>query len=189
MKGLGLSGMLAWARWAAQYADSIDVRQTGDGMPAIPDPKPEELKPYQGWHWSRATLPTVVEVYQMHQKIIVIDERTVLLGSLNALSQRTTREVMLTLQGEYFARKLLAHEHAVAFSAPPPCGACHGATVQLRRTVQKGWHWRCYATTCPRWDPRGRTNWTEPVTLDRSAKRTGEATTRRRTASAKNTRT
>jgi hypothetical protein len=43
--------VLAWAQWAAQYAVSIDVRQTGAGMPATPDPKPEELKPYLG-PWS-----------------------------------------------------------------------------------------------------------------------------------------
>ena len=113
----------------------------------------------------RAVLPTVVEVYEMHQKIVVIDERLVLLGSLNALSQRTTREVMLTLHGEHFARKLLEHEHATVFAAPPRCGACKGTAVQLRRTKQKGWFWRCYARGCPRWDPRGWGNWKEPVVL------------------------
>jgi hypothetical protein len=113
----------------------------------------------------RAVLPTVVEVHDMHQKIVVIDERLVLLGSLNALSQRTTREVMLTLHGEHFARKLLEHEHAAAFAAPPRCGACHGTAIQLRRTKQKGWHWRCYDRTCPQWDARGRRNWTKPAEL------------------------
>jgi hypothetical protein len=113
----------------------------------------------------RTALPTVVEVHEMHQKIVVIDERIVLLGSLNALSQRTTREVMLTLHGEHFARKLLEHEHATVFAAPPRCGACRGTTVQLRRTKQKGWHWRCYAPTCPRWNSKGTRNWTETVVL------------------------
>ena len=48
----------------------------------------------------------------MHQKIVVIDEHTVLLGSLNSLSQSRSREVMLTIKGGHFARKILTHEHA-----------------------------------------------------------------------------
>nr|WP_282108210.1 hypothetical protein [Streptomyces liliiviolaceus] len=38
-------------------------------------------------------------MHVMHQKIAVIDERTVMLGSLNALSQSNTREVILTMRG------------------------------------------------------------------------------------------
>ncbi|MGW5656563.1 hypothetical protein [Streptomyces humi] len=43
-------------------------------------------------------MPTVVSVNVMHQKIVVIDEQTVLLGSLNSLSQSHSREVMLTIK-------------------------------------------------------------------------------------------
>jgi phosphatidylserine/phosphatidylglycerophosphate/cardiolipin synthase-like enzyme len=47
----------------------------------------------------RAVVPRVVPVNVMHQKIVVIDEHTVLLGSLNTLSQSRSREVMLTIRG------------------------------------------------------------------------------------------
>jgi phosphatidylserine/phosphatidylglycerophosphate/cardiolipin synthase-like enzyme len=53
----------------------------------------------------RKGVPTVVSVNVMHQKIVVIDEHTVLLGSLNSLSQSRSREVMLTFKGGYFDRK------------------------------------------------------------------------------------
>jgi hypothetical protein len=95
----------------------------------------------------------IVEVYHWHQKVIVIDEHTVMLGSLNALSHSDTREVMLTTCGAHFAMKLLAQLHAKEFSAPPRCGACSGDQVDLRRSgsAAKGYHyyWRCYSETCP----------------------------------------
>src|SRR5690606_30513340 len=58
----------------------------------------------------REVVPNVVQVHEMHQKIVVIDERLVMLGSLNTLSQSRTREVMITVHGRHFARKLLEHE-------------------------------------------------------------------------------
>ncbi|MEV8067291.1 AAA domain-containing protein [Streptomyces sp. NPDC085995] len=97
----------------------------------------------------RTVVPTVVPVNVMHQKIVVIDEHTVLLGSLNSLSQSRSREVMLTIRGSHFARKLLAHEHAEAFAKPPRCGACKGTDIDLRRRRDGTWYWRCYNRTCP----------------------------------------
>ncbi|WP_393077141.1 hypothetical protein [Streptomyces sp. LN704] len=55
----------------------------------------------------RAVVHTVVPVNVMHQKIAVIDERTVMIGSLSTLSQSWTREVMVTMRCGHFARKLL----------------------------------------------------------------------------------
>jgi hypothetical protein len=120
----------------------------------------------------RAVLHAVVEVNVMHQKIVVIDEQTVLLGSLNVLSQSWTREVMVTMRGAHFARKLLEHEHAADFSRQPPCGACGLTKVDLRRRRNGTWYWRCYADTCPKRTPRGR-GWTQDVVLgQRPAART-----------------
>ncbi|MCT9932281.1 AAA domain-containing protein [Planotetraspora sp. A-T 1434] len=109
----------------------------------------------------RAIVPTVVEVNDMHQKIVVIDERTVMLGSLNTLSQSRTREVMLTLRGGYFARKILDHEHAQDFSRPQNCGACHQFQVDLRRRKNGTWYWRCYNKDCP--GRSGNRAWTADV--------------------------
>ncbi|MBK3559982.1 AAA family ATPase [Streptomyces sp. MBT56] len=96
----------------------------------------------------RAVVHTVIPMNVMHQKIAVFDERTVLLGSLNALSQSWTREVMVAMRGAYFARKLLAHEHAETFARPPKCGRCHGTEIEIRRRKNGTWFWRCYAVTC-----------------------------------------
>ncbi|MEV0006411.1 phospholipase D-like domain-containing protein [Micromonospora sp. NPDC050980] len=109
----------------------------------------------------RAALHTVVEINMMHQKIVIIDEETVLLGSLNSLSQSWTREVMLTVRGAHFAQKLLEHEHADQFAAPPRCGVCDGTKVDLRRRRSDDWYWRCYSDACPRWTPGGRSAWTQ----------------------------
>ncbi|MGA5038933.1 AAA domain-containing protein [Streptomyces capoamus] len=96
----------------------------------------------------RAVVHTVVPVNVMHQKIAVIDERTVMIGSLNTLSQSWTREVMVTMRGGHFARKLLEHEHAEQFTRPPRCARCGGTSIELRRRKNGTWFWRCYDTVC-----------------------------------------
>ncbi|MFF5841044.1 AAA domain-containing protein [Streptomyces massasporeus] len=105
----------------------------------------------------RAVVHNVVPVNVMHQKIVVIDEQTVLIGSLNALSQSWTREVMLTMRGGHFARKLLEHEHAELFTRPPKCARCGGTSIELRRRTNGTWFWRCYDTVC-KTGPNGRSN-------------------------------
>ncbi|MEV2191324.1 AAA domain-containing protein [Streptomyces phaeochromogenes] len=105
----------------------------------------------------QAVVHTVIRVNVMHQKIVVIDEQTVMIGSLNTLSQSWTREVMLTMRGGYFARKLLEHEHAELFARPPKCGRCGGTSIELRRRKNATWFWRCYDTVCKA-GPKGRSN-------------------------------
>lgn len=118
----------------------------------------------------RPVLDTVVEINVMHQKIVVIDEKTVLLGSLNVLSQSRTREVMLVMHGAYFARKLLEHERADDFAAPPRCAACRGTKIDLRRASKAGnWYWRCYNRDCPSRSAGNRQPWTQAVTRRKPA--------------------
>ncbi|ASW53120.1 hypothetical protein CIK06_01365 [Plantactinospora sp. KBS50] len=137
---------------------TLFVRDPGDKVQREPE--------HQGFLADlRAVLHTVVEVNVMHQKIAVIDERTTLLGSLNVLSQRWTREVMVTMRGSHFARKLLEHENAAIFSRQPPCGVCGSPQVDLRRRHNGIWYWRCYADTCPKWTPTGRGRWTQDIDL------------------------
>ncbi|WP_348652266.1 phospholipase D-like domain-containing protein [Streptomyces sp. 71268] len=115
----------------------------------------------------RQVVDTVVPVYEMHQKIVVIDEQTVLLGSLNSLSQKSTREIMLTMRGGHFARKLLEHEHAATFADPPSCGRCGGDEIEIRRYKKDDWVWRCYAAAC-KTTPKGGTNaWNQKIRLAR----------------------
>ncbi|MFE1825182.1 phospholipase D-like domain-containing protein [Streptomyces yangpuensis] len=97
----------------------------------------------------RAVVHTVVPMHVMHQKIVVVDEKTVMLGSLNALSQSWTREVMVTMRGAYFARKILTHEHAEVFARPPKCPHCGQDDIEIRRGAKENWYWRCYNRPCP----------------------------------------
>ncbi|WP_340380325.1 phospholipase D-like domain-containing protein [Streptomyces sp. SS7] len=66
----------------------------------------------------RSVVDTVTLMNVMHQKIAVIDDQTITIGSLNTLSQSWTREVILTMRGGHFARKILEHEYAELFSRP-----------------------------------------------------------------------
>lgn len=106
----------------------------------------------------------MIPVNVMHQKLVVVDERLVFLGSLNALSQSRTREVMVLMDGAHFARRLLEHEHAEDFADPPRCGECHDDQVDLRRNRKLEWHWHCHSRSCRARRPGGRA-WTMPVTM------------------------
>jgi hypothetical protein len=37
---------VAWADWIDAYADTIDSRRHLTGMPAVPEPDPDELRAY-----------------------------------------------------------------------------------------------------------------------------------------------
>ena len=115
----------------------------------------------------RAIGARIVEVNIAHQKVVVIDDHTVMLGSLNVLSQHRTREVMITTRGAHFARRLLADLHAEEFATVPRCGDCGGDQVDLRRG-EKGFYWRCYSKTCRDVGNGSSRAWTQPVVLKQS---------------------
>jgi hypothetical protein len=115
----------------------------------------------------RAVVPNVVEVNVTHEKIVVIDDHTVMFGSLNTLSQQRSREVMVTIRGHHWARKLLTHLHAEEFSRPPRCEACKGQLVDLRRKSNGQWYWRCYSPACPEHGKGSYKAWTRDVVLRR----------------------
>ncbi|HEY4850994.1 MAG TPA: AAA domain-containing protein [Streptosporangiaceae bacterium] len=115
----------------------------------------------------RAVVPNVVEINVTHEKVVVIDDHTVMFGSLNTLSQQRSREVMVTMRGHHWAHKLLTHLHAEEFSRPPCCGACNGQQVDLRRKGSGSWYWRCYSTACPEHGKGSYKGWTREVVLRR----------------------
>ncbi|WP_405984976.1 AAA domain-containing protein [Streptomyces sp. NBC_00872] len=84
----------------------------------------------------KAVADTVVEIKDMHQKILVIDEQLCFLGSLNTLSHaaggRGRREIMVPFRGRRFARHILDHENADLLLHPPICPD-HGAQAELRK--------------------------------------------------------
>jgi AAA domain len=119
----------------------------------------------------RRSLPGVVVVRGLHQKIAVFDEQVVLYGSLNILSSRpapgrANRETMMTLNGRALARRLLAAEHAEKFARPRSCGACGGDDGDLRRLAGQrtdGWWWSCLNHGCP--ERRGTKAWRQRIEL------------------------
>ncbi|MFI5530526.1 AAA domain-containing protein [Kitasatospora sp. NPDC051853] len=84
----------------------------------------------------KAVADTVVEIKDMHQKILVIDERLCFLGSLNTLSHapggQGRREIMIPFRGRRFARHILDHENAELLLHPPACPD-HGDQAELRK--------------------------------------------------------
>ncbi|MFI9274851.1 AAA domain-containing protein [Kitasatospora sp. NPDC052896] len=84
----------------------------------------------------KAVADTVVEIKDMHQKILVIDEQLCFLGSLNTLSHapggQGRREIMVPFRGRRFARHILDHENADLLLHPPVCPD-HGAQAELRK--------------------------------------------------------
>lgn len=85
----------------------------------------------------QAGVGQVVRIRTMHQKILVVDERTTFLGSLNTLSHRprgsgARREIMVRFRGSRFARTLLEHEHASALFRPAVCTRC-GSEMEARK--------------------------------------------------------
>jgi phosphatidylserine/phosphatidylglycerophosphate/cardiolipin synthase-like enzyme len=104
----------------------------------------------------RAIGVRVIEYQDMHQKIVVIDRRTTMIGNLNALSHNRTREVMVVHDGRMFAERLLQHEYAAELSKVPLCAQC-GSTPEVRR----------YKKVPPLWWYRTACRWSEIVKLSK----------------------
>jgi phosphatidylserine/phosphatidylglycerophosphate/cardiolipin synthase-like enzyme len=92
----------------------------------------------------QASRVTVVAIHMMHEKVVVIDRQLVMLGSLNSLSQRNTREVMVSVHGRHFAQRLFEELRAERFLKPRKCPTCGSMNGEFRRW-KKGWIWWCIA--------------------------------------------
>ncbi|MEU4710579.1 AAA domain-containing protein [Nocardia salmonicida] len=162
-----------WAPWVAKRLRSllpvlteaasrgvrivVFVRDPGDQLQQRYEQFVDELS---------AVVRTVVRVNVMHQKIVVVDEQTVMIGSLNPLSQSHTREIMLTVRGTHFAKKILEGQHAEIFSRPPRCVGCKKRDVDLKRRADQTWYWRCRNRQCP--ERTGNRGWIQNIILNAS---------------------
>lgn len=172
--GKARTSVWIWAAWTASRVRSIlpflaEASARGVTIRVFvrdDSDKLQQREDFQG-HLAalREVVSSVIAVNAMHQKIVVIDEQQVLLGSLNVLSQQWSREVMLVMDGHHFARKILEHEHADDFAKPPRCGACGTDDVSLRRDRNGRWYWRCSSHACPA--RRGSRAWTENALPDK----------------------
>jgi hypothetical protein len=147
-----------WSPWMATRSESVrpmleEARKRRVEVTVFT--RPERAQPHEAFRKRlrdlRDVTPRVFAYYNMHQKIIVVDRRVTLLGSLNPLSHRNTREVMIELHGRQFASSLLEHEHAEYFAKPPSCDQCR-TEAELHRHNPDGngdrWSWRCATKGC-----------------------------------------
>ncbi|WP_068057226.1 AAA domain-containing protein [Nocardia xishanensis] len=163
-----------WSPWVAKRVRSLlpalDAAQRRGVRITIfvRDPKSAKQPTFPAFvNELKAVTPTVIAVNYLHQKIIVIDEKLVLLGSLNTLSQSHSREVMVAIHGSHFARRVLDHEHAEDFAKVPLCPHCGTGEVDLRRYQPRDsgphWRWHCYNEKCP--GRKGNRAWTTQIAL------------------------
>jgi hypothetical protein len=150
-----------WAPWTTNRLREVlpllrDARQRGvDVIAFIRSNRDAVMRRPENQAWIRqlqAVASRTIRYHDMHQKIVIIDQRVAWLGSLNTLSHSRTREIMLLHEGHQFTRKLLAHEHAEQFATPPRCGRCNATDVELARSNSRArgltWYWRCSGDGC-----------------------------------------
>jgi hypothetical protein len=97
----------------------------------------------------RAAGLTVVAVYGLAERLVVVDRRRSFVGNVSALAAPGERdEGMVLVEGGRFARALLELEQAGAFRAAPACARHPDARCYAqyyRRGREKGWFWTCPA--------------------------------------------
>jgi hypothetical protein len=127
----------------------------------------------------RGVTSQVVRIRQMHQKIVIIDDEIIFLGSYNTLSSRGRREIRVRHRGRRFIQKVLEHERAAILAQPPTC-AEHHRPMDARRSSspRKGypWYWACPQSGCPFRMPIEKPS-------SRAGARTGDRTSGSRTVS------
>jgi hypothetical protein len=153
-----------WSPWVGKSSDELlpHLRAAQDrDVPVHPVVLwPEEVQPdLQNRHQAiGAELARTVYLRNMHQKIIIIDDRLTFIGSMNVLAHpRNGRlETMALLESRALARQYLDHERADELGNPPTCGDCHAPVRRVQRVTERGkaqLHWVCMAPTasgnCP----------------------------------------
>lgn len=143
-----------WSPWVARRADVIvpliaDAVRRGVRVRVFVRPDEDNLMKKE---WAQRRLPalrqsgaTLIRSDHEHRKIVVIDRRTVLFGSLNALSANpgSTRESMLTLNGRAFAERLLLELDAETLGDPRACADC-GNQMDVRGGGRRQrFRWEC----------------------------------------------
>jgi hypothetical protein len=151
-----------WSPFVARRAEEVLPyleRHAGAGGPVTVFVKPPVERhgcPEEVLQRLRGAGIRAVGIHRMHQKIVVLDERRTLLGSLNLLSharRRPTSELMLLVDGERFARELLQQQLAERFRRCPTCRDHPNAWCYADRTPRTSngrWIWRCPVPGCER---------------------------------------
>lgn len=143
-----------WSPWVSKRADVVvpliaDAVRRGVQVWVFVRPDEDNLMKRE---WAQRRLPalrgsgaTLIRSDHEHRKIVVIDRRTVLFGSLNALSANpgNTRESMLTMDGRAFAERLLIELDAEILGDPQACSGC-GNPMEVRGGGKRQkFRWEC----------------------------------------------
>lgn len=141
---------------AAAHARGVRVR-----VVALPEGEVNE-KLQQSLAGLRQHVPSTFLLHNMHQKIVVIDDRWTFVGSMNLLSHaklvsQRRHDVMVQLDSPRFAKDILNFELATALAQPPTCRSCGTAMIEIQlqgHQPRRHWSWLCG-------NPAGQ--WTLPV--------------------------
>jgi len=156
-----------WSPFVAKRAEEVLPhleRHAGSGWPVtlfVKPPLEQHGCPEAMLQRFRRAGIKAVGIHRMHQKIVILDERRTLIGSLNLLSHargRPTAEVMLLVEGARFARELLEQQLAERFGRCPHCQAhpevwCYAAKRKPRPSTTPGWFWCCPVPDCKQMVP------------------------------------
>ena len=123
---------------AAAAATSVDVR-----LFVRPEADREQGADPAGAALAAAGATTVIRSGHEHRNLVVVDGRTVLLGT----GDGPWGEGMVTLTGARFAERLLAELHGSAGGRPRACPSC-GIDVEARRSSGRGRELRWLCPPC-----------------------------------------
>ncbi len=94
-------------------------------------------------------VPRVVFLANQHQKLVVVDDRTTFIGSMNVLSHNRyagRREIMTVVESAAYARYVLTFERVDQLALPPLCDRCGRRMRMIALTKPKTrptLHWQC----------------------------------------------
>lgn len=146
-----------WSAWVGRHAegiiDALDRAQRRNVTVHVLARPEREVQDANRDALRRLTarIPHVVFIQKMHQKIVVVDRRWSIVGSMNVLSHGPTssrrfRDIMVTMEGASFAEQLLHHELADELAQRRTCPSCRQPLVECALSgtgQQRGWAWVC----------------------------------------------
>ncbi len=99
----------------------------------------------------RRRIPHTLLVHNMHQKIVVVDDRWTFVGSMNLLSHARRpadrrHEIMIQVESPRFAQEILSFELAQQLRQLQRCAKCGQPmceVVEAGRNPGRRWYWLC----------------------------------------------
>lgn len=146
-----------WSAWVGRHAEGIiealdRANQRGVSVHVMARPEGEVQETNrESLRRLIRRLPRVIFLQRMHQKIVVVDRQWSIVGSMNMLSHGQTsakriRDVMFTMDGARFAKRLLGEELADELAQQRRCPVCNETLAEcglVGSGTDRGWAWIC----------------------------------------------